>query len=142
MVYDDHGTVVAAVGVARDMTREMAAEESLRETEVKYREVVENANHVIFTVDSEGYCLSMNRAGREITGYVAADARGVHLGQIVAPAHAEYALTQLKRVLDGDIVPTFELEILSKEGRSLTLELDVRPYGTGTTLGSRESRAM
>jgi two-component system cell cycle sensor histidine kinase/response regulator CckA len=135
MVHDEHGTVVAAVGVARDMTREMAAEESLRETEVKYREVVENANDVIFTVDSEGYCSSMNRAGREITGYVAQDARGVHLGQIVAPAHAAYAVAQLKRVLDGEVVPTFELEILSKEGRSLTLELDVRPYGEGNRSG-------
>ena len=111
--------------------RQMAAEESLRQTEVKYREVVENANDVIFTVDADGYCWSMNRAGREKTGYVAEDARGVHLAQIVAPAHAEYAVRQLKRVLDGEVVPTFELEVLSKDGRRLTFELDVRPYGDG-----------
>jgi PAS domain S-box-containing protein len=135
MVHDEHGAIVAAVGVARDMTSEMAAEESLRRTEVKYRDVVENANDVIFTVDSEGYCLSMNRAGRRITGYVAEDPRGVHLGQIVSPGHAAYAVRQLKRVLDGEVVPTFELEILSKDGRRLTLELDVRPYGDGTRSG-------
>ena len=116
----------------------------MRRTEVKYRDVVENANDVIFTVDSEGYCLSMNRAGRQITGYVAEDPRGVHLGQIVAPNHAAFAVQQLARVLGGEAVPTFELEILSKEGRRLTLELDVRrSYGEGTRVGVfRESRAM
>jgi PAS domain S-box-containing protein len=135
LVHDEHGAVVAAVGVARDMTREMAAEESMRRTEIKYRDVVENANDIIFTVDSKGYCLSMNRAGRSVSGYVADDTRGIHLGQIVAPEDSAYAVEQLKRVLDGEVVPTFELKIVSKEGRRLTLELDVRPYGFGTGLG-------
>jgi PAS domain S-box-containing protein len=134
-VHDEHGAIVAAVGVARDMTRELAAEESLRRTEMQYRDVVENANDIIFTVDAEGYCLSMNRAGRQVSGYVAEDARGVHVSEIVAPEHAGYAVEQLQRVLNGEVVKTFELKILSKDGRPLTLELDVRPYPVAAGLG-------
>ena len=103
----------------------MAGEEALRQTEVRYREVIENANDIIFTVDREGYCLSMNRAGRQVSGYTAEDGRGIHLAHIVAPEHAAYAKRQLQRVLDGEVVPTFELRILSKDGRRLTLELNV-----------------
>jgi PAS domain S-box-containing protein len=112
------------------------AEEALRRTETSYREVVENANDVIFTVDREGHCLSMNRAGREITGYVADDTRGIHLAKLVAPDYADFARQQLERVLDGEVVPTFELEIVSREGRRLTLELDVHAlYSGGTRIG-------
>ena len=74
-----------------EKTWEMATEEALRRTELRYREVVENANDVIFTVDRDGYCSSMNRAGREITGYVPETARGVHLSRLVAPHHADFA---------------------------------------------------
>ena len=35
LVYDDRGAVVAAVGVARDITKEMATEEALRRTEIE-----------------------------------------------------------------------------------------------------------
>jgi PAS domain S-box-containing protein len=134
-VHDEQGAIVAVVGVARDMTHEMAAEESLRRTEIRYRDLVENANDIIFTVDADGYCLSMNRAGRRISGYAAENSRGIHLAQIVAPDHAAYAAQQLARVLGGEAVPTFELDIVSKEGRRLTLELDVRPYGDGPLSG-------
>jgi PAS domain S-box-containing protein len=138
VVHDERGAVVAAVGIARDTTREMAADEALRRTEIKYRDVVENANDVIFTVDRAGYCLSMNRAGRQITGYVAEHARGVHLSQLVAAHHAAFAWQQLDRVLAGETIPTFELEIVNREGRRLTLELDVHPlHDEGTRIGAQ-----
>ena len=136
VVHDDQGRLLAVVGVARDMTREMEAEEALRRTELRYREVVENANDVIFTVDRDGHCLSMNRAGRQLTGYIADDPRGIHLTKLVAQNQADFARRQLARVLDGETVPTFELEIVDREGRRLTLELDVHPlYDEGNRVG-------
>jgi PAS domain S-box-containing protein len=67
----------------------------------------------------------MNRAGRLLTGYVAEDGRGIHLTQLVAPHHTDFARKQLERVLGGEDVPTFELDVKSRDGRLLTLELDV-----------------
>jgi two-component system, cell cycle sensor histidine kinase and response regulator CckA len=124
-IRDDEGGIVAAIGIARDMTREMATEEALRRTEMRYRAVVENTNDIIFTVDREGHCLSMNRAGRTLTGYVAEDARGIHLSQLVAPHHVGFARQQLERVLAGEDVPAFELAITNRDGCLLTLELAV-----------------
>ena len=124
-VRDDEGGIVAAVGIARDMTREMETEEALRRAELRYRAVVENANDIIFTVDREGHCLSMNRAGRKLTGYVAEDTRGIHLSQLVAPHHVGFARQQLERVLTGEDVAAFELAITNRDGCLLTLELAV-----------------
>ena len=135
-VHDDRGAAIALVGVARDMTDEDAAAHALRASEERYREVVESANDIIFTVDSGGYCMSMNRAGREITGYVADNSRGINLSELVVPEQAGLATQQLQRVLEGATVPRFELDIFSKAGARLTLELDVRPvFGDGRITG-------
>ena len=117
---------------ARKKTSEDAANAALRASEEKYRQVVENANDIIFIVDPDGYCLSMNRAGRETSGYVAEDPRGINLKHLVVPEQVETAFSQLQRVLAGEAVPSFELDIISKAGKRLTLELDVRVIRGGS----------
>ena len=127
LVRDERGRVLATVGVARDRTSEEAAESALRASEERYRQLVENANDIIFMVDREGYCLSMNRAGQEISGFTAGTPGGVHLAQIVVPEHTELAQGKLRQVLEGERIPRFELDILSQLGKRVTLELDVHP---------------
>ena len=43
--------------------------EALRVQTARYRELVENANDVIYTLDTEGRFTSINRTGERITGY-------------------------------------------------------------------------
>jgi two-component system cell cycle sensor histidine kinase/response regulator CckA len=111
--------------VNRDITDYKRA---LQRSETKYRELVQNARDAIFTIDRDGYCLSMNPVGQELTGYVAEeDPRGTNLTRLVAPEAIADVRRQLQRVLNGDDVPPFELDIITKEGKQLTLELSVRP---------------
>jgi two-component system cell cycle sensor histidine kinase/response regulator CckA len=113
--------------VSRDITAHKLAEEALRRTEVRYRELVENANDIIFTVDRDGYCLSMNRIGQLITGYVATDSRGIDLRKLVAPEEIPTVLRQLQRVMAGEDVKPFEIDVITADGRRITLEVGVRP---------------
>ena len=115
------------LSVNRDITAHKRAEEALHRSEAKYRELVQNAHDVIFTVDREGYCLALNAVGAQVTGLIANDSRGVHLSQIVAPEHSAQALGKLGMALRGDVVPPFELEIIVVDGRRMTFELSVRP---------------
>ena len=103
--------------VTRDITAQKRAEEALRRTETRYRDLVENANDIIFTVDPEGYCVSMNRVGQEVTGYpIGGTARGVNLRQLVAPEELSMVLGKLQRVMAGEDVPPFELDVISTVG--------------------------
>jgi two-component system cell cycle sensor histidine kinase/response regulator CckA len=126
IVRDDHGRRIAAVGVARDVTKEKQAEADLRASETRYRELVENANDAVFTVDRDGYCQSMNRAGRTMSGCDVEDPRGVPVEQLLDAEQAALARGQLHRVLEGENVPPFELTIVHKTGARLTVELALR----------------
>jgi PAS domain S-box-containing protein len=113
--------------VGRDITSTKRAEEALHRSESKYRELVENANDAVFTIDRDGTCHPMNRAGQAIAGFVVNGERGVHLADAVVPEHAETARGQIERVLAGDDVPVFELDVLDVDGARTRLEVNLRP---------------
>jgi PAS domain S-box-containing protein len=113
--------------VHRDITEWNRAQDALHRSEAKYRELVENATDVVFSVDAGGYCLSMNRMGQQISGFVAQDPRGTHFAALVVPEQAEMVSRQLRRVLLGEEVPVFEVDIASKSGARVTLEVNIRP---------------
>jgi len=103
-------------------------------TEARYRELVENANDIIFTVDRDGYCQSMNRVGRQITGHVTHDPRGINLRTLVAPEELGIVLGHLHRAIAGHDVAPFEVDVLTSEGRRITLEVGLRPLREGETV--------
>jgi len=51
---DDSGRVFGAMGVARDITDLKISEEELKESEARYRDILDNATDIIFVVDSSG----------------------------------------------------------------------------------------
>ncbi len=126
------------LGVHRDLTEHKRAQEALLRTESRFRQLVENANDIIFTVDRNGLCLSMNRMGEKITGYAQEDPRGMSFQQLVVPRQAAVAWAKLERVLAGDDIQPFEIDIISRTGKTITLELNVQAlYENGVPVGAQ-----
>ncbi len=64
-----NGRITGVICVARDVSDLREAEESLRQTEDRYRDLVEHSHDLICTHDLEGQVLSVNEAAVRLLGY-------------------------------------------------------------------------
>jgi diguanylate cyclase (GGDEF)-like protein/PAS domain S-box-containing protein len=125
LVHKD-GVPVAVQGIARDITDRKAAQEEIRKSEERYRDLFENANDLIYTHDLQGNFTSLNRAGELITGYSREEALTMNLSQVVAPEFLTAAREMTARKVAGEKPSTYELEIIAKSGERVLLELSTR----------------
>ena len=73
------GRPIRMMGICHDITEQKTAEQSLRESDERYRLIVENAReYAIFTLDPDGYVTSWNAGAEHIKGYTADEIIGQH----------------------------------------------------------------
>ncbi|MDQ1557157.1 MAG: hypothetical protein QOD32_217 [Pyrinomonadaceae bacterium] len=124
---DAAGRAYRLTGSDTDITARKQAEESLRDSEERYRNLLENANDIIYAHDLQGNYLSINRAGAEITGYTREEILGgLNIARVVVPEHFERAKEMLLRKLQDPSPTVYELDIVTKDNRRLTLEVSTR----------------
>jgi PAS domain S-box-containing protein len=113
---------------AREHAARAAVEASaaaLRESEERYRDLVENASDIVFTTDAAGRFTSINRTGERVVGYRRDELLAMTIFDVVPPEQQQGAAQALARALaSGGMV--FEGEVVVKDGRRLTLEVSAR----------------
>jgi PAS domain S-box-containing protein len=113
--------------VAREITERKRAQEELARSEEKYRSLLENANDIIYSHDLQGRYLTINRACEEVTGYTRKEILGgLNISQVVVPEHFERTKEMTLRKLTDPSPTVYEVDIFTKDGRRLTLEVSTR----------------
>jgi two-component system sensor histidine kinase UhpB len=99
----------------------------LQDSDERYRELFENASDMIFFTDPAGRITSINPAGERLTGYQSAELPAISLIEIVAPQHARLADEMLQCGTTGSESGNYELEIVTKDGHLVPVEVSSRP---------------
>jgi two-component system, sensor histidine kinase and response regulator len=92
----------------------------------RYEELFENANDIVYTTDLEGNVTSVNRAAERITDYSRKDVLGTSIFEYVAEENRRVAEQMHKHKLQGDAATTYSMEIVTKHGCRIPLEISSR----------------
>jgi PAS domain S-box-containing protein len=122
-VFDKAGQVEYVVNTFHDISSLKQADAALREREARYRNLVENASDMIFTLDSEGYFVSINRAGEALIGYNRDEVALLSLRQMVIPEDIAILESLLQATDANDERQRHELRLRRKDGQPLVLEI-------------------
>lgn len=114
--------------------------ETLRKSEEKYREIVENISDVVHTTDFKGYFTYINPACKKLTGYTQDELVGKHFSELVAPDWkdrvAEFYLNQFKNKIDETV---FSFPILTKSREQKWVEQTVMQLREGNRITGHKS---
>ncbi|MGI8551058.1 MAG: sensor histidine kinase [Dehalococcoidia bacterium] len=106
------------------------------DSEHRYRDLFENANDIVYTLDLAGNLTDLNRKGEEITGYRREELLGKPIAAIVVPENRQPMQQMLERKVAGEPRTTYELRLAARDGRTKTLEVSSRLlYRDGQPVG-------
>jgi PAS domain S-box-containing protein len=98
-LYDEQREIIGGFAIVREMTEQRGAQERLRESEKRYRDLVENSLGLMSTHDMNGVLLSVNSAAAKMLGYSPEEIIGKNFSDFIAPsmrARVPLYLAQLK----------------------------------------------
>ena len=84
-LFDREGRRCGAIEVVRDVTERRRVEQALRDSEQKYRELVQYANSIILRWTRDGRVLFLNEFGQRFFGYTEAEICGRHVIGTIVP---------------------------------------------------------
>ena len=112
---DPDGNNVGYMGVARDITERKLADQALRQSEEKYRDLVENSNEIIYTLDRDAVVTYISPAVEPIGGFTPEEVIGRSSTEFIHPDDLGDVAMSLQKVLSGDEDPS-EYRLLTKTG--------------------------
>jgi PAS domain S-box-containing protein len=117
------------IAVVRDATARLRAEEELRRSEQRSRELFESADGVFITTP-DGRCTDVNAAGCRLLGYTREELIGRSITELVPPEALDRQSAMIRKLIAGG-TDVSEWELRRKDGTLVPVELsaDTLPDG-------------
>ncbi|HET6459760.1 MAG TPA: PAS domain S-box protein [Syntrophales bacterium] len=126
-VRDERSSLIGIVEIVTDITERRRAQEAMRQSEQKYRELFENANDIIFILDYDGKILSCNAAASKTYGYEPAELLGLNIENLLDPDYVPVVWELIRNRLDDmDIQNPQEFLTCTRDGEAVWVEVNAR----------------
>ncbi len=99
-----------------------------RALEDRYSELFQNANDIIYTHDLSGRITSLNKTGERILGYSEMEAKTKRITELLNPQQSPFAQQMLNNSAASIPLTHREVEVVSKDGKILCLDVTSRPF--------------
>jgi PAS domain S-box-containing protein len=129
------------VGLANDLAYGIKAlrvgaerrrvEEALRESEQKYRSLMDGASDAIVLADPRGRIIEANQRAEELLGYPEEELLGMNYPQIHPPEKLDHVLENFEEILTTGSGPLHECVVRKKDGRTVPVEIAHIMVGSG-----------
>ena len=116
---DDRGIVESVLLIMEDITQQVSLREKVRQAERHLASVVESANDIATSLDSQGMILTWNNAAERISGYMDRELVGKPLTTICADAQKSTLISILEGLSRGKTVKHIELGLKTKGGKTI-----------------------
>ncbi len=119
----DDGQIVGFHAIARDITDRKRVEEALRESEKRYRLLVENAHEAILVIQ-DGAVKFVNSKTVASFGYSEAELLSIPVLELIHPEDRDAVIQRYLQKLDGDATPSLHsYRIMHGDGRTQWIEV-------------------
>ncbi len=121
---NEAGEVQGVFAAARDITERKKAERALRESEEKYRALLETSTDIILTHDLTGRISYINKFGIKMTGYSEHELLGSSIASILPPEELQAMNDRAIARNRGDIgTYEYETKFITKSGKIVVVEV-------------------
>ena len=137
-VRDQNGKTKYYEGFVVNITERKKAEKALKESEEKYRTLVEGMNEVLMLVDNDDRVLYINKKFTDILGYTKEEIIGkIGYKKLLDPKDHELIIRENKE-RTKDIFNQYEMTCISKNGKKIDFLVSGSPVkdSEGNTVGS------
>ena len=131
----EYGGKPAILGVTRDITERKSAQEALRQSEIKFRSLIENAFDVITVIRGDGMIQFESPAVENVLGYTPAELVGRNVFEFLLPDDIAAFHAKMEQVLADVALRTILIcRFRHKNGTWRTLESGGRSTGSATEI--------
>ena len=126
------------LGETRDITERKQAEEALRESEYKYKSLIDNVPDIIFTIDLEGKITFVSKRAKEISGYDDAEMINRNIFNFIPEESHQITMEKLQKGMKGEKIKHIQMPMIAKSGEKLFFDFSfTRMYKDGVVVGAQ-----